>query len=97
MAIDPPPHCVLRFPDDKDRIAQLTQDQKAEWYSHQFRRDPGIYPTELTSREFIRFWRWRYYFPIRMRRFWYRLKTFQVFKHYEHISVMKDKVKKHAI
>ena len=97
LAVHPPAHCELRFPDDKAKIAQLTQDEKAEWYAHQFRRNPGEYPTELTTREFLRFWRWRYYFPIRMKRFFVRIKTFQIFKHYDHITVMKEKLKKHAI
>ncbi len=90
-------HLRLKFPDDKKPIAKLSVEKKAEWYAYQFERQPGQVPIALTTSEFRTFWKWRYYWPLRMKRFFFRVKNLEVFKKYDHISVMKDKAKKHGI
>ncbi len=88
-------HVAFRFPADRKKIGKLSQNEKAEWYAHQFAQP--VYPVELTTKDFARFWRWNYYLPVRIRRAFYRIKNFEIFKRYEHITVMKDKAKKHGI
>src|SRR5262245_17082206 len=85
------------FPDQKTLIGRLSLDQKMQWYAHQFQNHPRIYPAELTSEAFKRFWKWQVLVPIKIKRFFYRVKNGEIFKRYQHISEMKSKVKKHGI
>lgn len=85
------------FPDQKAKISQLTLDEKLEWYAHQFQKNPGVYPVELTTREFARFWKWRVLIPMKLKRFFYRVKNGEIFKRYPHITEIKKKVKPHSI
>lgn len=88
---------LLKFPEDKKAIAGLNMDQKMEWYAHQFQKNPGAFPFHLSTPEFQSFWKWRVLVPTKFKRFFYRLKTGQIFKRYQHISEMKKKVKPHSI
>lgn len=69
------------FPAAKAKIAKLSLEEKNEWYHHQFAKNPAVYPVELTSKEFERFWRWRFYLPTRMVRLFYKVKNFQFKRH----------------
>lgn len=88
---------ALQFPQDKKQIARLSYDNKMEWYAYQFEKNPGAYPIHLLTGEFKRFWKWRVLIPMKIKRFFYRVKNGEIFKKYEHISEMKKKVKKHSI
>jgi len=88
---------LYQFPDDKRRISALSYDDKLEWYQHQFERQPGVYPVELTGPEFTRFWKWRMVIPMKLKRLYYRIKNGEIFKRYPHITEMKKKVKPHSI
>lgn len=88
-------HLLFRFPKEKKEIAKLSTYEKSEWYAHQFTKP--IYPAELTTKEFARFWRWHFYYPLRLKRFFFRIKNLEIFKKYDHITVMKEKTKKHSI
>jgi len=74
-------YLLFEFPEQKAKIAALTLEQKNEWYHHQFQKNPAVYPTELTSPEFERFWRWRFYMPTRMVRLFYKVKNFEFKRH----------------
>lgn len=84
----------LQFPRDRSIIARLSYDQKMEWYAT---RDPRDLAFLGNDKEFERFWKWRVVVPLKLKRFFYRVKSGQVFKHYAHITEMKEKVKKHSI
>lgn len=84
---------LYRFPRDKRKIAGLSYDQKMEWYAYQFQFDARAASIELSTPEFARFWKWRVLIPIKFKRFYYRVKNLEIFKHYQHISEMKAKRK----
>jgi hypothetical protein len=88
---------ALKFPEDKRRIAKLSHDDKMEWYAHQFQVDPRGAAVNLSTKEFERFWKWRVVIPMKVKRFFYRVKNGEIFKHYQHITEMKKKVKPHSI
>lgn len=89
----------LRFPEDKAKIARLSFDQKMEWYAHQIQvaAQTGQLAVGLTTKEFRSFWKWRVTIPMKFKRFFVRIKTGQIFKRYEHISQMKERIRKHGI
>jgi hypothetical protein len=91
------PHFRFEFPADKTKIRQLSYGQKMEWYQYQFQKDPQRATVVLSSQEFAQFWKWHVLIPMKLKRFYYRLKNFEAFKKYPHISEMKKKIKKHAI
>jgi hypothetical protein len=87
---------LLKFPEDKRKIAKLSSEEKMEWYAHQFQRTPGLYPYELTTTDFETFWRWHVLIPMKIKRFFYRIKNRQIFKRYPHITEIKKKLKDRA-
>jgi hypothetical protein len=89
-----PDHLSFKFPEHKKQIARLTYDQKMEWYSS---RKPEEMIWLGNDPAFKRFWKWHVVIPVRFRRWLYRIKNFEVFKKYEHITEMKNKVKKNGI
>lgn len=80
---------MFKFPEDKARIAKLSYEHKLEWYQHQFEKSPGEYPVELTTPEFQRFWKWQVVIPMKIARFFFRVKNLEIFKHYPHITDIK--------
>lgn len=90
---------LYSFPEQKDKIAKLSHEQKLEWYQHQFavQQTVGRMPYEFTTPEFAKFWKWQVLIPMRIKRLYFRIKNFEIFKKYEHISEMRAKVKKHSI
>ncbi len=88
------PHISYRFPEDKKDIARLSYDEKMEWYATRDAKDMVFLGNDP---EFKRFWKWRVLIPVRIGRMYYRIKNFEVFKRYKHITEMKAKVKKHSI
>ncbi len=83
------PFLDYKFPRHKKHISTLTTDEKMAWYSHQFRKNPGAYPVELTTKEFERFWKWKVLVPMKLKRLFFRIKNGEIFKHYRHISEIK--------
>lgn len=81
---------LYHFPENKRKIARLSYDQKMEWYQS---RDPKDMVWLGNDPEFQRFWKWNVVIPVKLRRLFYRIKNFEVFKHYKHISEMKRKNK----
>ncbi len=77
------------FPEQKIKISRLTLNEKMEWYAHQFQKMPGQYPVELTTKEFMRFWKWKVLVPMKLKRLFFRIKNGEIFKHYRHISEIK--------
>lgn len=77
---------LYRFPERKKDIARLSYDQKMEWYST---RDPKEMVILGNDPEFQSFWKWRVVVPVKLKRLFYRLKNFEVFRHYDHISEIK--------
>lgn len=96
---DPKAFLLFEFPANKKQIAKLCHDDKLEWYQHRFEvaGRQGKIPVELTTPEFERFWKWQVWLPMRIKRLYFRIKNFEVFKKYKHISEMRPKLKKHAI
>lgn len=96
---DDKPFYSYGFPYDKNKIAKLSIEEKLEWYSHQIQvaAQFGSIAVALTSTEFMRFWKWRVLIPLKLKRFYYRVKNLEVFKKYPHISQMRPKVKQHSI
>lgn len=87
---------LYRFPEQKEKIARLSLDEKLEWYAHQF-TNPLDGVVLLSSKEFEKFWKWRVLMPMKIKRFFYRVKNREIFKRYPHISEMKKKVKLYSI
>lgn len=90
-------YLLLTFPAQKAQIARLSHEEKMEWYAHQFELRPYDAAVMGTTPEFQKFWKWRVLMPIKCLRFWHRLKNFQMFKRYEHISDMRKKAKPQKI
>lgn len=88
-------YLTLSFPNQKAQIGHLTIQQKMEWYAHQIQNSArvGQPAFHLLTPEFQRFWKWRVLLPLKMKRFFYRIKNGEVFKHYQHISEMKKSLK----
>lgn len=82
---------LYEFPAAKAKIAKLTLEQKNEWYHHQFSKNPAAYPVELTSKEFERFWRWRFYVPTRMVRLFFKVKNFEFKRHHDITQIRKQR------
>lgn len=93
------PVATLEFPKDAPKIKRLSLDKKLEWYACRIQTAnvTGNIPIELTTDQFQRFWKWRVLVPLKVKRFLYRLKNGQIFKHYPHITEMKKAVKKHSV
>ncbi len=85
---------LYQFPERKKELARLSYDQKMEWYQT---RDPKEMIWLGNSEEFQSFWKWHVLVPTKIKRLFYRIKNGEIFKKYPHITVMKDKVKKHSI
>lgn len=90
-------HLLLLFPDHKRTLRTLSYDQKMEWYAYQFEKNRSTIPVELTTKEFASFWKWQVLIPMKIKRFYYRVKNGEVFKRYSHITEMKKKVKNYSI
>lgn len=88
---------ALEFPKDKKKIAALSHDTKMRWYAGQFQKDPQAATIMLSTKEFESFWKWRVMIPLRIKRMYFRIKNFEVFKKYPHISEMKKKVKPYSV
>lgn len=88
---------ALQFPQNKKEIARLSHGSKMEWYAAQFQKDPQAATVMLSSKEFESFWKWRVVIPMRIKRMYFRIKNFEVFKRYPHISEMKKKVKPYSV
>lgn len=88
---------MYQFPEDKRRIGKLSYENKLEWYQYQFERRPGVYPVELTSKEFMSFWKWKMVIPMKIKRLFYRIKNREIFKKYAHITEIRKKVKPYSI
>lgn len=87
----------FQFPRDKKNIARMSYNQKMAWYAYQFEKDPRAASIELSTLEFMQFWKWKVLIPMKIKRFFYRVKNGEVFRKYPHISVMKDKMKRYCI
>lgn len=90
-------YLLYEFPASKRRIAELTYGQKLEWYAYQFQKDARVAAINLSTPEFARFWKWQVLVPMKIKRFFYRIKNGEIFKKYQHITEMKKKVKPHSI
>lgn len=88
---------LMMWPEQKNSIAKLSFDQKLEWYGYQFQRNAQEATINLSSKDFQRFWKWKVLIPMKIMRMYYRIKNFEIFKKYHHISEMRAKVKKHSI
>lgn len=77
-----------KFPEDKKAIAKLSLEDKMVWYLMQ---DPREMVFLGNSPEFQVFWRWHVVIPMKIKRFYYRVKNFEIFKHYSHISELRPK------
>lgn len=90
------PFLEFDFLFDRDRIAKLSMDKKQEWYAHQIQEASknGMVPIQFTSSEFTRWWYWHYVLPLKIKRWFYRLKSGQLFKRYKHISEIKKEREK---
>lgn len=80
-----------KFPTDRKKIARLTAEQKLEWYQKQMEEaaKAGHIAYELLTDEFARFWKWHILWPMKMKRFYYRVKNLEIFKRYPHITEIK--------
>lgn len=87
----PKSYLMLIFPEDKRQLSRLSLDEKMEWYAYQFEKDQRGATINLSTPEFESFWKWRVLIPTKVKRFFYRVKNGEVFKHYSHISDMKKK------
>ena len=74
---------LYEFPARKRAIAKLSHEQKMEWYQT---RNPQEMVWLGNSKEFQRFWKFNVLWPLRVKRFLYRVKSGQIWKHYQHIS-----------
>lgn len=90
---DGKPYLLYKFPEHKHKIKGLTLDQKQEWYGYQFELNPHNAIVMGTQKEFKDFWKWQVLIPIKIIRTYYRIKNFQLFKRYKHITEMKPKNK----
>jgi len=62
---------LLRWPDDKSIIAGLSLSEKIYWYASLNSQDVIFM---ANTKEFQRFWYWRYLVPLRIKRFLYKVK-----------------------
>lgn len=87
---------LFRFPEEKDKLAKLPLDQKLEWYAHQIQMaaNAGTTAQQLLSPEFAEFWKWRVLIPLKIKRFYYRVKSGEIWKKYPHITEIKKSLKK---
>lgn len=84
-------HLMWTFPEDKKRLAKLSMEQKMEWYAFQFELNQQQATISLSTPEFVSFWKWQVMVPMKLKRFFYRVKSGQIFKRYQHITDMKKK------
>lgn len=75
-------------------LKKLSFSQKLDWYS---KRNGQEVVYLGNNPYFQRYWKWRVVMPIKFKRFFYRVKNGEIFKHYQHITEMKKKVKPHSI
>jgi len=62
---------LLKFPQDKATIAQLDLIELQCWYAGQ---DPRQIIYIAQTKEFQRFWKLNYLYPLKIKRFIYRIK-----------------------
>lgn len=86
-------HLLYSFPEHKGKIAALNYERKQEWYAS---RDPKDMVWLGNDKDFQRFWYWTYLFPLRIKRFFFKVKNWQ-FKKHPHVTEMKKRLKKHGI
>lgn len=84
----------LEFGKHRGQIAALSLQDKMAWYAMQ---NPQEIISLGNNPEFQRFWKWRVLLPIKLKRFYFRAKNGQLFKHHAHITEMREKVKPHSI
>ena len=77
-----------------NELRSLGFSQKLEWYAKRNSQEIVYLGNNLY---FQRYWKWHVLVPMRIKRFYYQVKNFKFFKHYPHISEMKEKIKKHSI
>lgn len=82
-------YLMLRFPENRRQLGRLSLEEKMEWYAYQFELDQRAATIALSTKEFASFWKWRVLMPMKVKRFLYRVKNGEIFKHYKHISEMK--------
>lgn len=87
------PFFSYKFPQDKAKISKLTRDEKMEWYGHQFQVNSYEASVMFSTKEFESYWRWRVAIPIKIQRFFYKVKNGQIFRRYEHINQIRAKRK----
>ena len=89
---------VLHFPQNKEKIASLSLDEKMEWYAYliQSAAQAGSIPMELTTPEFKRFCKWKVLIPLKIKRFFYRVKNGEAFRKYPNIIEIKKNLKENA-
>lgn len=80
---------LFDFPKDEKKIGKLNLEQTMEWYHYQFERNPGKFPTELTTEEFASFFKWNVLLPMKIKRVYFRIKNLEIFKRYKHITEIK--------
>ena len=77
-----------RFPEHKKQIAKLSHDEKMEWYATRNYQEMVFLGN---SPGFLAFWKWHVVILIKIKRFYYRIKNLEIFKHYPHISEIRPK------
>ncbi len=71
------------FPKDKKKISKLSLDDKLEWYASQNPQDMVFLGN---NPDFQTYWKLHALFPMKLKRFYYRVKNGEIFKHYKHIT-----------
>lgn len=66
---------VMKWPEDKASLAALSLEEKIMWYSSQDARQMVFL---AYNPEFKRFWKIHYMYPLKLKRFMYKLKAILV-------------------
>jgi len=64
-------YTFLKWPEDKATLRLLSLDEKVFWFASQ---DPRSIIYLAQTPDFKRFWYWNYLFPLKLKRFVYRIK-----------------------
>jgi hypothetical protein len=62
---------LLKWPEDASTIAQLSLIEKQCWYAGQ---EPRKMVYLGQNREFVRFWKFSYLYPLKVKRMFYKMK-----------------------
>lgn len=62
---------VLTWPTDKAVLATLSLEELICWYSGQDHRAMVFLGQ---NQEFVHFWKWHYMYPLKLKRWWFRVK-----------------------